>query len=160
MFVLPVFTDYYMYGRENFLFHISSIFSSNSNEWSTTSFLIKAGYWAIRQGYWKILQEYFKLLQEYCLFLISLDTSVMLDTQSQRNALKKHGRYMEEKTFSSIFKLPVNNKCLRDLWKMEEKILIKWRRDMYHWHAEKSRINHSAHHLTGRVTDSRESDGG
>ena len=32
---------------------------------------------------------------------------------------------MEEKTFSSIFKLPVNNKCLRDLWKMEEKNINK-----------------------------------
>jgi len=30
--VLPVFTDYSEDGRENFLFHISSIFSNISNE--------------------------------------------------------------------------------------------------------------------------------
>ena len=46
-------------------------------------------------------------------------------TEPTKCVKKKHGREMEEKTFSSIFKLPVNNKCLRDLWKMEEKNINK-----------------------------------
>ena len=56
---------------------------------------------------------------------------------------------MEEKTFSSIFKLPVNNKCLRDLWKMEEKNINKMTKGQVPLTPRALLVPPLPHHLTG-----------
>ena len=70
MLVLPVFIDYSEYGRDSFLFHISSIFSSISNEWtSATSRKISGSYSEISVPYSQITKGYWRTIWHWLVTL-------------------------------------------------------------------------------------------
>jgi len=70
MLVLPLFTGYSEDGRDNFLFHISSIFSSISNEWtSATSRKINGSYSEISGTYSQITKGYWRAIWHWLVTL-------------------------------------------------------------------------------------------